>query len=312
VSAVDIVIVNWNAGEQVADCVRSVVASPSFERLAARIVVVDNGSTDGSDRNLERLDPRVEVVRNDENRGFAAACNQGARVGSSRFVLFLNPDTRFLSDALGVAVTALDSDLGDEVGVVGVQLVDAAGVVQRTCARFPRWGSMVARSFGLDRFVPSVFRPHFLTEWDHSSDADVDEVMGAFFFVRRDLFESLQGFDERFFVYYEEVDFCYRAALQRRRTRFLSGAQVFHRGGGTTDQVRALRLFFSVRSRLLYAFKHFGRVRGSAVLAASILVEPVVRSGWCVGRRKFDELEATVRGYVMCWKSVIAGDLFAR
>lgn len=309
-TTVDIVIVNWNAGEQLRECVESVLAEPTADGRLGRIIVVDNASTDRSYAGLDTLSNKLVVLRNTENRGFAAACNQGARAGSSDSILFLNPDTRLLgAAALEAPLRCFEADTAGTIGIVGVQLVDEGGAVHRSCARFPSALSMVGRSVAADRVLPKVFPPHFMTDWDHATDRDVDEVMGAFFCVRRRVFDALDGFDERFFVYYEEVDFCLRAASQGFRTRFLASARVFHRGGGTTSRVKALRLFFSLRSRLLFAHKHFGRVGTAAVFTATMAAEPWARVCLAAARGRQDEVTHTLAGYRMLWRAVARGEL---
>ena len=97
------------------------------------------------------------------------------------------------------------------LGIVGIQLIDSNGHVARNTARAPSAQAMIGHSLGLDRLMPSVFPTHFVSEWAHDETRNVDQVMGAFFFVRRGVFEALGGFDEQFFVYYEDLDFSVRA-----------------------------------------------------------------------------------------------------
>src|SRR6185503_16033407 len=111
----------------------------------------------------------------------------------------------------------------------------------RTCARFPTPGRFFAKMLGLDRILPGIFPSHFMTEWDHATNREVDQVMGAFFLVRRSAYEALAGFDERFFVYFEEVDFALRARARGWSTYYLTQARAYHEGGGSTKQIRPAR-----------------------------------------------------------------------
>jgi len=117
-----------------------------------------------------------------------------------------------------------------------------------------------------------------MTDWDHVETRQVDQVIGAFFLVRRSVFEELQGFDERFFVYFEEVDFSRRAQQKGWQSFYLADTQAFHAGGGTSGQVKAKRLFYSLRSRTLYSFKHFSLVNAVTVLLATLCAELFSRS----------------------------------
>src|SRR5207245_5442374 len=136
----------------------------------------------------------------------------------------------------------------------------------RTCARFPTPRRFLSSILGLDRALPAMFPPHFMVEWNHEESQEVDQVMGAFFLVRRSVFEALGGFDERFFVYFEEVDFSLRARKLGWRTFYLSVAQAYHLGSGlVTKPAQAARLFYSLRSRILYAYKHFNGLAATFV-----------------------------------------------
>ena len=219
----------------------------------------------------------LAVVRNADNRGFGAACNQGAAGSEADFLLFLNPDTRLMPGSFAEPVRYLRAHENKRVGIVGIQLVDADGRVARNTARAPTAWSMVGNSVGFDRLAPRLFPPHFVTEWAHDQTRTVDQVMGAFFLVRRSLFEALGGFDERFFVYYEDLDFSVRARAQGWQSVYLSTAQAFHRGQGTTEVATARRTFYFCRSRILYARKHFGALGALAVTLATLALEPLAR-----------------------------------
>lgn len=156
----DVVIVNWNAGEQLRACLASLAASA--DAAALRVVVVDNASTDGSADGLDRPGLALTVLRNAENRGFARACNQGAALGRAEAILFLNPDTQVSRDGIAAARAALEAD--PRTGIVGARLVDDEGRTHRTCARHPTGARLVAHTLFLDRLLPGRVPPHFLLD----------------------------------------------------------------------------------------------------------------------------------------------------
>ncbi|HEX2136851.1 MAG TPA: glycosyltransferase family 2 protein, partial [Microvirga sp.] len=221
---------------------------------------------------------RVEVVHNASNRGFGAACNQGAARGQAPFLLFLNPDTRVAPETLTRALDHLRAPEQQRTGALGVRLVDEAGRTQRTCAREPTPWRLLAQNAGFDRLFPRLVRPHFLTEWDHEETRPVDQVMGAFLLIRRTLFERLGGFDERFFVYYEDVDLCARVRRAGGEVVHFADAEAWHQGGGTTSQIKGRRLFYMMRSQILYADKWFGRGAALATLLVALGVHVPVRT----------------------------------
>jgi GT2 family glycosyltransferase len=271
----DVAIVNWNSGDLLRGCVDSLAASTIADRIA--VIVADNASSDASYDGLERQGLRVDVIRNQENRGFGAASNQAAARGRAPLLLILNPDTRVEPDTLERAIAYLSAPEHASVGILGVRLTDEGGRTQRTCARAPTFGRLLAQAAGIDRLLRPVLPSHFMLEWDHADTRPVDQVMGAFLLIRRSLFERLGGFDERFFVYYEDVDLCVRAAQAGAGIVHFAGASAWHKGGGTTEGVRDRRLFYFLRSQVLYAGKHFGRGPAFAVLVASILGNIPVR-----------------------------------
>ena len=157
---------------------------------------------------------------------------------------------------------------------------------------------------GLDIVFPGTFPGYVMTEWDHEQSASVDHVIGAFYLVRRSVFEELGGFDERYFVYLEDLDFSLRARNAGWRTYYLADAYAYHEGGGTSSQVKAARLFYSLRSRILYAFKHFGRAPAIVVLVGTMLIEPLCRLVRGLFRCSKDEITDTVKGYWMLWRNL--------
>jgi GT2 family glycosyltransferase len=276
VSDVDVVIVNWNSGRQLAACLASLPAAARGVPIA-RVVVVDNASGDDSLARVEPGDLSLSIHVNPTNRGFAAACNQGAALGAAEYILFLNPDVVLDPGSLERAVGRMESPGAAQVGVCGIQLRDARRRVTRSCARLPRARHFWWRALGLAAWRPRAFEGARMLEWDHGASARVDQVMGAFFLVRRALFARLRGFDERFFLYFEEVDFSLRLREAGYTTLFLADAGAFHRGGGTTAGIEALRLFHSLRSRWLYGLKHFGRGELGSLALVTFLVEPAAR-----------------------------------
>ncbi|MGI9234476.1 MAG: glycosyltransferase family 2 protein [Woeseiaceae bacterium] len=301
---VDVVIVNWNAGPLLEQCLES-LNEFALQSISA-VVLVDNASTDGSVEECNGIDLPIKVIRNRENRGFALACNQGAALCTAKYILFLNPDTRVFQNSLTCPIRFMENSKNAQVGICGIQLVDEQNNVSRTCMRFPAVGRFFAQATGLNRIPGMRGWGISMREWDHLASKEVEQVIGAFFFTRRALFEDLGGFDERFFVYFEEVDFSLRAKDAGWNTVYLSDGQAFHLGGGTTQQIKATRLFYSLRSRLLYGFKHFSLGKAWLLLAVTLVVEPIGRSFYGIfvslvrePRFAFRDLKETWTGYAM-------------
>ena len=138
-----------------------------------------------------------------------------------------------------------------------------------------------------------------MLEWKHNSTCKVDQVMGTFFLMRHSLFESLGGFDERFFVYFEEVDLSLRARQAGWHSVYIADARAFHAGGGASRQVKANRLFYSLRSRLLYGFKHFTSFKAWLLVGVTLLIEPLTRVLFSLMNGGMDDVRNTLKGYGM-------------
>ncbi|MGW3139239.1 glycosyltransferase family 2 protein [Streptomyces sp. NPDC001139] len=297
VPTADVVIVNWNTGRYLRDCVRSIAGTDRSQLRVARIVVVDNASTDGSLTDLSSAGVELEVVRNARNRGFAAACNQGAARGHGDYVLFLNPDTRLCPDTLSVVGRLLRSPAADGFGIFGALMVDEDGRPLISCSRFPSLRTYVGKMTGLDRLMPALFPPQHLGAREMTRSGAVDQVIGAFFLVRRPLFRQLGGFDERYFLYLEEVDFARRARLAGWPSYFVGQARVHHAENVSSRQLGAWRHYLMLCSRTRYAFRHWSVPRAWLLTALTLTIEPVARLAAAAVRGQWAELRATPAVY---------------
>ena len=296
----DIVIVNWNTGPQLQECLQSISLANSASVLRlCQCVVVDNASVDGSADGLKDLPLPLTMARNHENKGFAYACNQGAKHGAAEYLLFLNPDIKLFPDSLTKALLFLQKAQNRQVGILSIQLVDHNGFVQRNVSRFPTPKSLFDQMLGLDRLWLHRFPSHFMTDWDHRESREVDQITGAFYLVRRKVYEELRGFDERFFMYFEDLDFAYRAKQAGWKSYYLTDAQAFHYGGGASYQVKAKRLFYVLNSRVIYIAKHFGVSSALKILISSLIVEFWARVGWSLVNLSGQNLIETLRAYRM-------------
>lgn len=299
-----IVIVNWNAGTQLEDCLISIAKADSPGVLS--VVVVDNDSNDGSEVCVERMAAEghdMMLVRSGRNLGFGNACNLGVErfLTTGRqadFVLFLNPDTMLKQDTLTV-LCAAPQIVDPEFAIFGAQLEDETGV-SHSCSNFPTALNFWCKYTGLHRMLHSQdWAQHHMTNFDHRSSREVEQVMGAFLMIRLPLFQQFGGFDPQFFVYFEEVDLCLRAHQAGYRVWFEACARAWHRGGGTTEGVKGFRLYLSLSSRLRYFLKNRSFWEYVSILALSFVVEPVARFVRLILRGRMREMGSLLEGYWM-------------
>ncbi len=244
------------------DCLQSIFQQT--RELDFEAIIVDNASTDGSREMLAIEFPQVQVVCNDSNRGFAAANNQGIRLARGKYVLLLNSDTVILDRAIQKAVEYIAEH--PQARIVGCKLLNGDGSLQPSCRSFPSlWHLFSEASFFYLIFKHTrLFGEYYMSHFDHNSARRVDFVTGAFMLVKREVFEKVGLFDETYFMYTEETDFCYRAAQQGFQVYFTPSAQIIHYGGGSTetrqsylDQIHLSQILF-IRKHFRGARKYFG------------------------------------------------------
>lgn len=227
-----VIIVNWNAGPALAECLGSLLASDPWGR-EMEVLLVDNASTDGSQRDAARAYPALTLVQNGENRGFARATNQGLRVARGETALLLNPDVVLTRTAIPHLAAFLAAH--PEAAVVGPKLLNHDGTVQGSARRDPSlWTGLFGRSAVLTRLFPrNPLSQRELPSLLHSGEEplEVDWVSGACFMVRRAAYERVGLMDERFFLYWEDADWCLRFRRAGWKVYYVPAASAVHRVG---------------------------------------------------------------------------------
>jgi len=263
---VSIIIVSWNTKDRLNDCLNSVYRQAP--KLTYEIIVVDNASGDGSSAMIKKEFPQVNLIENTENRGFAAANNQGIAITKGRYVLLLNSDTLILNNA--IAKTVVFADNHPEVAVVGCKVLNPDGTLQRTCFMFPSLLNMLLSSTYLYKLFPrsKFFGREQMTWWDRDDVREVDVVTGCFMLVRRRAIEQIGVLDERFFMYGEETDWCYRFKQANWKIVFTSGGQIIHFGGASSSKMAAGKTLQLRGAILQFMAKHYSK---AACILACIL-----------------------------------------
>jgi GT2 family glycosyltransferase len=252
-----VAIVNYNAEQELARCLTSLLASSglgSFE-----ILVADNASTDGSLHMLEARFPGVRVFRSEENVGFARASNLCWREARSSLVLFLNSDTLVPEGALARLVEIARAR--PEVGVVGPRLRYEDGAIQMSFGKTLGLGAELMQKCWNTGYRRGRGPLRGAVEKEYARERSVDWVSGACLLTRRDLLETVSGFDENFFMYSEDVDLCLRIRALGATVLYTPDVEVVHLLGRSASRNRERVLFESHRSRLYFYQKHYGGLR---------------------------------------------------
>lgn len=253
---VSISIVNWNAEELLKNCLRSLFEHESGVSL--EIIVVDNGSTDGSLSMVRSEFPFVKLVVNDENLGFASANNQAFEVASGRYLLLLNNDTVVLPGALDTMVEFMDGH--PEAGMLGCKLRNPDGSLQASCRTFPTLATMLFRSIYLDKLFPQNrwSGASQMSYWDYGNVREVDVIIGCCMLVRREVLEDVGPMDEKFFMCSEDTDWCYRAKHREWKIYFTPEAEIIHLGGQSRSRQPARMAIDYYHGNLRFFRKHHG------------------------------------------------------
>jgi len=252
-----IIIVSWNVKEGLVNCLRSIQKNRPCEQF--EVIVVDNASTDNATEMVKRDFPETILVSNSKNRGFAAANNQGIKRSQGKYLLFLNPDTIIHADSLDVLVKFMDDN--SNVGACGPKLLNADGTTQPSARHFPTFRGALYRHTFLRflRIFRSEYKKWLMKDFEHDRQMDVDQLMGSALMVRRSAIEQAGDMDESFFMYYEEVDLCYRIKKAGWRIVFVPEAVITHLGGQSTGRIPARKRIMMLTSMLIFFRKHRGR-----------------------------------------------------
>ncbi len=292
---ISVIVVTYNSAATIGACLRPLVSAPAAGG-SAEIIVIDNCSTDGT-AGIVRADfPQVRCITSEFNKGFAAAVNSGASLASGEYLFILNPDTQVDGTFIGRMIAELSADRS--IVLAGCRWVGPDGAPQPSAWRLPDLLTIAAESF-----LPYTLSTRIL-RCDRGGVLTSGFVSGGCFLVRSELFRSLRGFDERYFMYYEDADFCLRARAAGYPPRFFGDLHVVHHGRASFGGNLAGFFVRYYGSKLVYCERNFGA--GRAAIARALILSgialriPAYRlAGIVTGRKEFMEL-AEAHGEV--WK----------
>lgn len=251
-----ILIVNYNTCQLTVDCLRSVFASET--EYTYEVIVIDNNSKDESVQTIRELFPQVRLIENTENTGFAKANNQGMVVAQGRYNLLLNSDTIIQQDTIETMVAFMDYN--PIVGASGCKIVLPDGTLDKACKRgFPTPSASFYYAFGFSKLFPNKpeFNQYQLGYLNPDVEFPVDCLVGAFMLVRRETIEQVGGLDETFFMYGEDIDWCYRIKQAGWRIHYYPRTTIIHYKGGSARR-RPFKIIYEFhRAMILFHRKHY-------------------------------------------------------
>lgn len=246
-----IVIANWNTKKLITQCIESIQVKVSHS-LKYEIIIIDNGSTDGSLEYLKSLGNKIILIANENNLGYAKACNQGMKIAQGKYTLLLGSDTIMHTGTLEKCAEFLDAN--PEIGGVGCKLLNPDGSVQNSCKKFPK----LSNAFYTYLSLGKLNRDYDMTDFDYNHTKQVEQVATTFLMTRTELMKKIGYFDEAYRILYNDVDLCHRIYDAGYSIWFLHTCSITHYGSHSTKQAD-----FPVRKKMYgdiyrYYLNYFG------------------------------------------------------
>jgi len=251
-----IIIVSYNTRELTEQTLNSIYRHK--HNLDYEVIVVDNGSTDGSIDMITKEFPQVILIQNKENLGFSKANNVGIKRSRGKYILLLNSDTIIMEDTLKTMFEFMENN--PTVGVSGCKVVLPDGRLDKACKRgFPTPQNALYNALKLDKLFPHSkrFGQYNLTYLDEDETYEVDCLVGAFMMVRRDTIEQVGFLDEDFFMYGEDIDWCYRIKRAGWKVVYYPNTKIIHYKGGSSKKKNAKLIYEFHRAMYLFYKKHY-------------------------------------------------------
>ncbi len=263
-TALSVIIVNWNTKELLCQCLHSL--SQTLKKIDTEVFVVDNGSADGSAGAVREKFPEVKLIENPVNMGFASANNQALSVSKGRYLLLLNPDTQVKDGAIEKMLSFMEAN--PDVGIAGAQLMNVDGSKQNSIANFPSLATELLNKNLLRWLFPQRFPGK---ERDYLDPIEVDSVIGACMMVRRKAMEQVGPLDEDYFLFMEETDWCFRMKKANWKIFHVPRAEVIHFQGKSAEVDKARARVEYYQSRYHYFKKNKGSLQFFVLLIGLIL-----------------------------------------
>jgi GT2 family glycosyltransferase len=303
-TAMAVVIVSYNTRDHLHACLETI---PFAE--ASEVIVVDNASTDGSSEMVRAEFPWVRLIVSSTNSGYGSAANQGMAACLAPYVLLLNGDTRLAPGALHSLSQYLDRH--PRAAVVGPRLVNVNGSLQASCYPFPTPLSIFLEESTLGRFVRFVpiLRDRYLRTWAYNDSQRVPWALGAALALRREAVDDAAGFDESFFLYYEEVDLCLRLWSAGWEVHFTPVTTVTHVGGASSDQRRTEMSVEWYRSVRRFYRLHYSWIRTIEVIVVvkSIVLARLIRDSLKLRLTTCANEKPELAERANAWRKILSG-----
>ncbi|MFZ1321965.1 MAG: glycosyltransferase family 2 protein [Ignavibacteria bacterium] len=247
VSVISVIIVTWNSLDEIISCIYSIINNQNKSDSEIELIVVDNNSSDDTKEKLEQIKKefhdKIILIYNKENLGFTKACNQGIEISTGDNILLLNPDTEIVNNAIGKMADKLNSEVS--IGAVAPKLLNEDGSIQKSCRTFPEYSDMFFEMTLLSKLFPKskMFSRWKMNYFDYDTECKVEQPMAAALMIKKGVLENIDNFDERYKMFFNDVDICKKIYDSGKSIIFYPDAEVIHIKGVSIykDRVKMIR-----------------------------------------------------------------------
>lgn len=259
-----IIIVSWNTKKLIKDCLLSIKSS--IHHTSYKVFVVDNNSSDGTVQMLRSEFNDINIIANKTNEGFAKANNEAIKISDSKYVMLLNPDTIVKDNALDIMVDYMEKN--KEVGITGCKLFNKDGSLQESCRRFPDIKTYSCILLKLHTLFPNMkcLKNYFMKDMDYDKINEVDQVMGAALMFRSNVLGGKSFLDEDYWIWFEEVDFCYKVKKKGYKIVYIPNANIIHYKAQSFSQLLKVKQQKIFNKSLLVYFNKNGKKYETVIL----------------------------------------------
>jgi len=246
-----VIIVSWNTRQLLDDCLASIYKET--KKISFEIFVVDNNSSDDSVKMIKEKYPKVKLIENKDNRGFAVANNQAIREAFGKYILILNPDTIILKNSLDKAVEIMEKS---EAAILGAKTRNKDLSQQKTVRSDPTLATQLIFPTKMKKLFPRwrALKEYYQDDFDYEKPAFVQQIQGSFMLIKKEVLNKIGLFDEKFFIWFEEVDICSRARQAGYKILYSPDIKIIHYGGESFSQVPTMKKQRLYSNSLLYYF----------------------------------------------------------
>lgn len=301
---VSVVIVNWNTKDLLLKCIRTIYDDQAG--IEIEIIVVDNGSTDGSAEAVRENYPEVNVISNGKNLGFAKANNIGIKTAKGKYICLSNSDIEVERNCFSGLIDYMERD--PSAGVVGPTTLNADRSLRKNCKTFPTLWNTFCRAFGLNKVFKrsAFFADVLMLHFDHRSIREVDVLPGCFLMIRKDAMDAVGLLDENYFIYGEDKDWCRRFKQAGWKVVFYPESKVIHLAGQSAASAPVRFLIERIKANEYYWLKYHGKLLLRMYMSILILHHLVRVVGNVATLKVFTEKNRlAVFGHIACLKWIL-------